>query len=162
MRLMNDPVKMFAFFRRPHLVAGSAVLAISVFALQALARSGETSTCYLSREYRAEVRDRALVRIRDGQARIEFQMTYCDYTMSPECGNARSEDLEVRGRAIGDRIRAKSADGSCEINIRFLKGGARALVSQGSACSQVKYWGPHGVYMLEKLDAGEESACEQR
>lgn len=162
MRLMHDSVKMFACFRRPHLVVGGTVIAISVFALQALAGTGETSTCYLSREYRSGVRDRALFRVRDGQARIEFQMTYCNYTMSPECGNARSEDLQVFGRAMGEIIRAKSADGSCEINIRFLKGGARALISQGSACSQIKYWGPHGVYVPEKLDNGEISACQQQ
>ncbi|MEJ6022381.1 hypothetical protein [Ramlibacter sp. PS4R-6] len=119
------------------------------------------SICYLSREYRAGVRDRVLVQSSKGSAHVQFQMTYCNFEMSPDCANARSEELDVTGSAAGNVIRAKAAGGTCAVTLRFLNSKQRLLVTQETSCPQLKYWGPHGVYVPEKLNAGEQSACSQ-
>lgn len=121
----------------------SAVIAAVLFAHSSY--SAEPEKCYLSRSYQAEVRDRATV-IRDGgRVRFIFETTYCNYSMSPDCANGRSEDLEVQGVQRGDAVAAVSADGSCHVRIRFGRRG-RMFVSQESPCPSILYWGPHGIY----------------
>lgn len=107
----------------------------------------------------AGVRDRALIKLDGKHASVLFEMTYCNYVMSPDCANARSEELEVKGTLSGNLLRAKSSDGSCAVAVRFVAGGAWVFVSQESACHSIKYWGPHGIYVPEKLGSGEQSAC---
>jgi hypothetical protein len=115
--------------------------------------------CFVSRPYKADVHDSFRIRhLTNNVFEVDMHTVGCGYDASPDCSNARFDDLNFKSRFQNGRLTYKEKDSACLIEIAF-RNDTVAIVTQVQKCKAFDYWGPHGVYTRE--NPGEIlTACE--
>lgn len=102
--------------------------------------------CYLSRTYEGGVQDAMLLK-RDGKGGMLgiFETAYCDLSSTDICPGVKIEQYSFQLRPSNAAGQLVGNLGTCRIAIRQFQSN-RLFVSQESHCSELKYWGVHGVF----------------